>query len=267
MESNEKTKNDLIRQIICFILIIGASIAANILGMAFGETDTGEVANSLFSDNVYFFPATYVFITIWPVIYLGLMGLAVHQLLPSQAVNPRYRKGMYMLSVNLVLNALWVFVFGRQMFSLSLIIILPILVSAVWSYFLLEIPGYSKKGAGAEKVLTVSVSIYTAWLTVATIANVSLVLAHAGWNGFGLSYELWTVIILLVGLALGFLLTLRLRDPYFALVYAYAYLGISVRRFPEFSDLQAIVLVSLIGAAAFLVLAVISFVRFSKQSR
>lgn len=58
------------------------------------STDTGDIANQTFNDTVFFFPATYVFATIWPVIYLGIVGLTIRQALKSQATNPQYRRGL-----------------------------------------------------------------------------------------------------------------------------------------------------------------------------
>ncbi|MFW5814290.1 MAG: TspO/MBR family protein [Spirochaetota bacterium] len=179
MSDQKRTRSDLVRRIVVLVLLLAGTVAANVLGMAMGATDTGDIANETFSDAVFFFPATYVFATIWPVIYLGILGLAVHQALPSQAANPLYRRGMWMLAINLVLNAGWVAVFGSQLFILSLVTIIPILVTGVLAYGWLGV-GRSPEASAAEKVLTVAVSIYTAWLTIATVANVSLALAAAG---------------------------------------------------------------------------------------
>ena len=256
MGTENRTKADLTRQIITLVVIIGASVVANILGMAMGETDTGNIANETFNDTVYFFPATFVFATIWPVIYLGIMGLAIHQALPSQAVNPRYRRGGYMLAINLVLNAAWVWVFGGQFFTASFIVILPIMVTGVLAYAWLGV-ARSPGAPGAERVLKVSVGMYTAWLTIATVANASAALAAGGWNGFGLAYETWGVIMLIVGIGLGLILYLLFRDPAFPFVYMYAYAGILVRRIGE---VQAIATAAAIGAGLFLVLLLLSLI-------
>lgn len=262
MSDGQRTQSDLVRQIVVLVLLIAGTVAANILGMAMGETDTGNIANETFNDSVFFFPATYVFTTIWPVIYLGVVGLAIHQALPSQAANPRYRRGMWMLATNLVLNAGWVAIFGAQLFILSLVTIIPILLTGVLAYAWLGV-GRSPEASTAERVLMIAVSIYTAWLTIATVANVSLALASAGWNGFGVSYDVWGTIMIVVGIGLGVVLMLLFGDPVFPAVYAYAYAGIMVRRLGES---PAVAFTAAAGAAIFVVLFVLMLLMTRKRA-
>jgi hypothetical protein len=220
-----------------------------------GSTETGDIANQTFQDSVFFFPASYVFGTIWPVIYLGILGLAVHQALPSQAGNPRYRRGGLILAVNLLLNAGWVAVFGARLFVWSFVLIIPILVTAVLAYDRLSVarrPTLPESDpVSAESVLKGAVSIYVAWLTIATVASASTALVALGWNGFGISMESWGVIMAIVGILLGAVLLWVFRDLLFPLVYAYAYVGIWVR---QAGEVPGVALTAAIGAAVFVVL-------------
>lgn len=263
MKKTDRTASDTFRQVAVLILIVAATVAANVLGMSFSETDTGNIANETFSDSVFFFPATYVFVSIWPVIYLGIVGLAVHQALPSQAANPRYRRGMWVLAINLVLNAAWVAIFGAELFMLSLVTILPILATAVVAYAWLGV-ARSPDASVAEKVLMVPVAMYTAWLTVATVANISLALVSGGWDGFGISYETWGAIMIIVGIGLGVILLAVFRDPVFPAVYAYAYAGIMVR---QIGEVQSVALSAGIGAVIFIGLFVVTLVLRTKKGR
>ena len=234
MSETTRTSGDLVRQIVTLVVILGASVAANLLGMSVNGQETGDIANTTFNDTVLFFPATYVFGTIWPVIYLGIIGLAIHQVLPSQATNLTYRQGGYLLAANLILNALWVWVFGIGEFVISFFLILPIVATAVLAYMWLGIGAPTGQPGGApviERVFKVAVGIYAAWLTIATIASAATALVSAGWNGFGLTDTVWTVIMLGVGTLLCILLVIRFKDPTFAAVYVYAFIGILVRRY------------------------------------
>jgi tryptophan-rich sensory protein len=245
----DSTPQDRTRQIVVLVVILVATIAANVLGAFMGQTDTGDIANQQFGDSVYFFPATYVFGTIWPVIYLGIVGLAVHQALRTQRTNPRYRRGMVLLTINLVLNAGWVAIFGARLYALSLVTIVPILVTAIIAYDRLAV-GRSPQ-VGIENLWKTSVGIYTAWLTIATVANVSLVLADAGWSGLGLTPVEWGLTITIAGIVLGVLFLLLFKDASFPAVYAYAYLGIMVR---QRGVVPSIATTALIGTAIFALL-------------
>ncbi len=253
----EKTKADVVRQVGVLIVVIGSTIAANVLNFVTAVTDTGNIANDLFASNVFFFPASYVFGTIWPLIYLGIIGLAIHQVLPSQATNPRYRAGGYWLAANLVLNAAWVAVFGLRLFTLSFVTILPILITGILAYARLGV-ARTPQAPTAERVLKTSVGIYTAWLTIATIANASLALAAAEWGGFGVSYETWGVIIAAVGIVVGLALLALFKDASFPAVYAYAYIGIFVR---QVGSVQPVAITAAIGGGVFLILFVIVLIR------
>jgi hypothetical protein len=263
-----RSNRDLTRQIATLVLIVLGAVAANVFGLLIGAVDTGDVANQNFQDSVFFFPASYVFGTIWPVIYLGIIGLAIHQVLPSQAANPRYRKGGYMLAINLILNAAWVVVFGAQLFVWSFVLILPILATAVLAYEWLGVaktpPAPQAYPTVWERIFKGAVSIYAAWLTIATVASASTALVAAGWNGFGLAMESWGVIISIVGILLGAGLMWLFRDPIFAVVYAYAYLGIVVR---QSGEVQSVALTAIIGAAIFVVLFVVVLFLWRGQGR
>ena len=230
------------RSILTMIVLIIGIIAANYLGFQ-ANTDTGNIANDTFNDSNYFFPATYVFTTIWPVIYAGLLGWAIYQALPAQRDNPRFRAAAPWLIVNIILNGLWVFVFGREAFISTLPIMAVLVYTAVVAYRKLEI-GRARVGTW-ERILQIPISIYLGWLTVATVANVASALIAAGWNGFGISDEVWALVMLLVGAGLAVFLYRGLNnDVVIPLVYLYAYIGIIVR----YSDVPLVLAGALIGA-------------------
>lgn len=230
------------RSILTLIVMIVGIIAANYLGFQ-ANTDTGNIANDTFNDANYFFPATYVFTTIWPVIYAGLLGWAIYQALPAQRDNPRFRAAAPWLMVNIILNGLWVFVFGMEAFISTLPIMAILVYTTVVAYRKLEI-GRARVGTW-ERILQIPVSIYLAWLTVATVANIASALIAAGWNGFGISNEVWGLVMLLVGAGLAVFLYRGLHnDVVIPLVYLYAYVGIIVR----YSDVPLVLAGAVVGA-------------------
>jgi hypothetical protein len=72
-------------------------------------------------------------------------------------------------------------------------------------------------------------SVYFGWITVAAIANATTLLVSLGWNGFGLSETVWTIIMLGAGLLIGMTTTLRLKDMAYGLVVVWAYAGILIK--------------------------------------
>ncbi|MEZ4519467.1 MAG: tryptophan-rich sensory protein [Chloroflexota bacterium] len=240
------TNTDTLWSIITLVVIVLATLAANLLAFQ-TNADTGNIANETFNDVNYFFPATYVFTTIWPVIYTGIVGWAIFQALPANRSNPRYRAAAPWLMVNLILNATWVWIFGQEMFVATLPVMVLLVITIVIAYNKLEI-GQTSVGSW-ERILQIPISIYLAWLTVATVANVAAALISVGWNGFGISPEIWTVVMLLVGAGLAYYLYRNLyRDWVILLVYVYAYVGIIIR----YSDIQPVMIAASAGAAVLL---------------
>ena len=66
-------------------------------------------------------------------------------------------------------------------------------------------------------------SVYFGWITVATIANLTVFLVSLNWNGFGLNQSIWTVIVLLVGATIGSWRALHDRNIPYTLVLVWAY--------------------------------------------
>ena len=69
-------------------------------------------------------------------------------------------------------------------------------------------------------------SIYFGWITIATIANVTVFLQSINWNGFGISEQIWIIIILLIGAAIGITRMFKDKNIYYGLVLVWAYSGI-----------------------------------------
>lgn len=243
------------RSLLTLILIILGVIAANYLGFR-TNSDTGDIANNTFSGVNYFFPATYVFTTIWPVIYAGVLGWGVFQALPANRDSSRLKAVAPWMVINIALNALWVLVFGMEAFVSTLPIMIALVIVTLVIYRKLEVG--VRRVATLEWLIHITISIYLAWLTVATIANVAAALISVDWNGFGLSFELWALVMLIVGTGLAFVLYRGLNnDVVIPLTYIYAYVGILVR----YRDETLVLAGTVIGIVALGALVVWHFVR------
>jgi hypothetical protein len=72
-------------------------------------------------------------------------------------------------------------------------------------------------------------TLYLAWICVATIANVSALLVALHWDGWFLSQESWTIVMMCVAAALAFGVSGIYRAPAFVLVVMWALAGIFIR--------------------------------------
>lgn len=228
------------------ILIVNtlASVSAVI-----GGQQTAAVSDAY---PTLFTPAGYVF-SIWSIIYIGLIAFAVFQARNTESAAAVRDKIGYWFAANAVLNVVWLFLWGTELLWWSVIVMLGLLASLIVIYQRLEIGDVSAESPDSNKLATWAVrvpfSIYTGWISVATIANISVALVGSGWQGGALGPRFWTVVVLLAGTALGLLATWLRRDVAYALVVVWAFVGIAVERPNE----TLIMWVALLGAAVVVV--------------
>ncbi len=204
-------------------ILFAMMVAVNYLAVALpiNGITPGEVSDSY--PNL-FAPAGFTF-SIWGLIYTLLFGFTIYQwfLTKREEAAPYLSKVQTYFILSSAFNISWVFAWHYQIIPVSLLLIVGMLLSLgllinrlrevrleKWNYALVRLP----------------FSIYFGWLTVATIANVTVLLVSLKWNGFGISEEIWTVAVLLIGAIIGILTALRNRDIPYALVLIWAYFGI-----------------------------------------
>jgi len=157
---------------------------------------------------------------------LTLAVFAVYQVLPAQKDNARLdRVGIWFILANLF-NGGWIFAWHYLEFPISMLFMLGLLVSLIAIYLRLGI-GKTKVSLNERWLVDMPFSIYLGWISVATIANASVVLLDLNWDGFGLSETIWTVIVLVVGVILGLIMTLKRSEVFYTLVLIWAFIGIT----------------------------------------
>jgi hypothetical protein len=218
------TKN-LGRQIIV-ILAVAATITINALAdiLPINGLGTGQISDQF---KVFFVPAGYVF-SIWGIIYLGLIAFAVFQALKSQAENTRLKSiaGLFLLSS--LANCAWIFLWHYQLFGWTLVAMAALLVCLILIYTRLGI-GQSEVSRGETWAVRIPFSIYLGWITVATIANVSDVLSFWHWGAWGISGQVWAVVMLIVAVLVGAVMMITRRDAAYLAVLVWAFIGIALK--------------------------------------
>jgi benzodiazapine receptor len=218
-------KNDTTRQIIVVVAVL-VTILVNGLANALpiNGLTTGEISDRF---EVYFVPAGYVF-SIWGLIYLGLLAYAVYQVLPAQKENPRLQKTGWLFVLSSVGNIAWIFLWHYEVFTVTIFAMLLLLICLILIYLRLEI-GRSGVSTGEKWFVRAPFSIYLGWITVATIANMTSLLDYLNWGGWGVSDELWAVIMLFVGVVVAASVFISRKDIAYMLVIIWAFAGIAAK--------------------------------------
>ncbi|HSV32455.1 MAG TPA: TspO/MBR family protein [Atribacteraceae bacterium] len=209
------TKILKISTLVAYVIMVGVNYLAVLLPL--GGRSTGQI-----SDNYQnlFAPAGYAF-SIWGLIYALLGIYVVYQLWHKK--DELVAKVNRIFIVNALLNASWIFAWHYDLIWLSVIIMLGLLIT------LIKIADIFHKRAITPKetwLVRLPFSIYFGWITVATIANITVFLVYLGWNGFGLPESFWTVLVLLVGMIIGSWRMFRDRFFPYGLVLVWAYSAI-----------------------------------------
>ncbi|MEL6969750.1 MAG: hypothetical protein AAFZ63_02245 [Bacteroidota bacterium] len=248
-----------IANIIGFVLVIIMNTLANTLPIN-GFT-TGEL--SALYPNL-FVPAGFTF-SIWGVIYLLLLIFVIYQMRNwwskdrldmsfVERIGPTF-------FVSCLANASWIVVWHYVQPTLSLAIMLTILSSLLAIYRKLDI-GKSDNSAVSFWAVKLPFSVYLGWITVATIANVTTVLVHLGWDGGAFGEVNWTITMIAIATIIGAFILFDRRDIGYAAVLVWAFFGIYSKQ--QFADpANSIPTVALIAIGSLVAITLFTIIRRS----
>jgi len=214
------TKFLKISTLLAYVIMILTNFLAVFLPL--GGRSTGQI-----SDNYanLFAPAGYAF-SIWGLIYTLLGIYVIYQL--GKKKSDLVEKVNRLFIVNALLNTAWIFAWHYDVIWLSVIIMIGLLITLIKTADIFRARSITPK---ERWLVRLPFSVYFGWITVATIANVTVFLVYLGWNGFGLSEVFWTVLVLLVGALIGSLRMLKDRSISYGLVLVWAYSAIVFKHF------------------------------------
>ncbi len=258
MNVSVRSKAMKIGILLSYLLMIAVNALANILPI--NGVNTGEASARY---DTLFTPAAYTF-GIWGLIYLLLGVYVVFQLLSAKGEESGKRPEQvgWMFILSSLFNAGWIFAWHYDQIALSVVLMLLILLTLMRAAWLLREPHCSPK---EELVLRIPFGIYFGWITVATIANVSVWLVSLQWDRFGISEAIWTAVLLGVGAAILGVTMWRIRSVAYGLTALWAYTGILVRHLAERGgQYPLIVAAAAVALAALAVLTVVSGVHMRR---
>ena len=106
---------------------------------------------------------------------------------------------------------------------------LALLGTLIMSYVKLDV-GRAVVTHAEKWAVDVSISVYLGWISVATVANITSWLYSINWNGFGITPQVWAVIMLVVASLIGVMVALSRKDSGYLFVFVWAFAGIAVKQ-------------------------------------
>lgn len=210
--------------------IIAFALTVLVNGLAGSTTILGGKLTAEISDAnpTLITPAGYVF-SIWGVIYILLGTFVVFQALPSQKEKSFQEEIGWLFVFSSLLNIAWLFLWQFEYLSLSVVLMFLLLATLIAIYLRLKI-GKSTVPLREKLAVHVPFSVYLGWITIASIANVTVTLVSVGWDGFGISQETWAFSIVIIALLITLLVVATRKDLAYGLVVVWALLGIAVKQ-------------------------------------
>lgn len=254
-DNMENTKNAWIN-VLFFIL----TLIVNALG-AFGAIN--GLSQKEISDMyiTLITPSPFAF-NIWSIIYL-LLAISLIMMIVKK--DEYYRQAVKEISnlfrISCVFNIMWIIAFSYLQLLLSSVLILAFVI--ILSLICLKL---LKINDGKHSLLPLSFGLYTGWLFIATVVNIAATLTKLNWNGFGISDDIWAIIVLMVSVVLVVMVMLKIKNAVFPLSIAWAYFGINkFLNSPEaFKGQYALLeVIALIGMGVLIFLSIFQFYRNS----
>jgi len=212
-----------------------------------GGKTTGELSEMY--PNL-FVPAGITF-AIWGIIYLSLIGFVFYEWYGiwrgrGNKSEMTMRIGpLFVASCGL--NIAWIQTWHAQMVGTSVVIMIALLAVLLLIY--IRINAYYTEFRKSEQfTVLLPFSLYTSWITIALIANVTALLVHVEWAGWGLSEVAWTNIMVVIGMIISAAMIYRYGDIFFGGVTIWALLGIVLKRSElAMTDTASIIIFAWIG--------------------
>ena len=193
-----------------------------------GNINGNTIGNVSASVSNLFTPASYAF-SIWGVIYLFLLASSIFFI--SRAFSDKHNDFVTiacgLLIIANLLNGLWIWFWLNESFLLSLVVMVSILLSLIMTAIKLNLEKYD---APLMELIFLfwPITIYLAWISVATIANISAYLTSIKWEA-PISPLFWAFTMVAISGVLSLFVLYKRNMREFVAVVIWALIAIAVR--------------------------------------
>ncbi|WP_028296909.1 hypothetical protein [Olivibacter sitiensis] len=246
------------------------AFAAAFLFSMLGQTDiVGQYSMAEISamHETAITPAGFTF-SIWALLYLALAVMTVGHVLiafrkpENYVVNRELEIMGPLFATNQAAIALWVYFWLNNYVGISLVLILVQLLSLYGIGQRLRLLN-PKLGKTSLFLTQFPLSMYFAWITIATLANFAAWIHSLGWLASVSADVYMGYILLLVAIAVGFSTIYFRHNVFFGLVYIWAFYGIVMKRMQiDDTAYSYIVYLCAVGIAVFLLSIIVVVLRF-----
>lgn len=180
-------------------------------------------------DNL-FTPAGYAF-SIWGLIYLCLLGFVVYYgrslFIATKKEDQTVEDVGWWFVLSCLANSTWVMLWIYDYILISVLMMIVLLFSLLKivlnTHMELHNVPFKK-----FMFLWWPFCFYSGWVSVALIANIAAYLTKIGWDGFGISETMWTVVMIIIAVVSDVFMIWKRNMREFALVGVWSLIAIAV---------------------------------------
>ncbi len=187
--------------------------------------------------DTLFAPAGYAF-AIWGVIYLLLILFASYQWFEwiKHKKDENLIKTNFWFAFSNLANGFWILAWLNDFIGISVILMLILLFCLIMLTVQLRLETWD---APVRIIAFVwwPVCIYIGWIIVATVANIAAYLVSINWNGWFLSAEIWTIIMITIAILIYLLLIYFRNMREAAMVGVWALIAIAVKHWHDWHSI------------------------------
>ncbi len=223
-----------ISNILFLLLTLAVNYLANALPL--GGNTTGQLSARY--PNL-FTPAPLTF-SIWIVIYLALIAFAVWQVTPLSGVVRSQNRDEAVLALGwkfaglCLLNVGWLFCWHYELVLASVLVMLVML----WLLIGINRLVFTRLAHTPDNrnFLQIPFGLNLGWISVATVANITVLLVAVRWDGLGLSDQFWTLVMMAIATLIALWAARAWNNVPYALAVAWALAGIAIKHQQLFGD-------------------------------
>jgi len=183
-------------------------------------------------------PAGYAF-AIWSIIYLGIIAFPIYHLIKRKEGHPDWKTIHALYAVNVICNGLWLVAasYDWQWVTVAIIIVMLITLYKINDLIIRRRDNGDDINYWMERL---PMSIYFAWITLATALNFSSALSFYDWDGFGISQEIWTLVIMTIAASIAFLVFRKVKEAGYTAVVVWAFVALFLKHQGEITSIAGL---------------------------
>lgn len=199
--------------VVSFILMIYVNYLAN--SKPLGGISTGEISNKY---NTLFTPSGFTF-SIWGIIYLLVFTFVISFVVAKPEASTNTELLAILFIVTCLMNIGWLFCWHFDKILLSTFVMILFLAT------LLSILQFTNP----QGIAYATFSVYSGWISVALIANISILLFKYNITFFMRNESLWLFIILFISVVIASFMVIIEKNYFYGAVFIWAYFGIAMK--------------------------------------